>query len=39
MVEARLQNSALEPQDVCGSFVLSANGLGRWDTSRRSSLG
>ena len=39
MVEARLQGSAAKPHDVCGSFVLSANVLGRWDTSRREVLG
>ena len=39
MAEQLTRNSALEPQDVCGSFVLSVNGLGRWDTSRREELG
>ena len=39
MVELQMWPVAIDPHDVCGSFVLSANGLGRWDTSRRDELG
>lgn len=38
MAEQRKRAMAIDPQDVCGLFVVPANGLGRWDTSRRNEL-
>jgi hypothetical protein len=38
MAELMSPRVAIDPHDS-GSFGLSANGLGRWDTSRRLMLG